>query len=75
MEATPSRQGTTCFPRLLKGGVEHLCELLFERYDTAVVPGRFFESPQYFRLGMCCEPELFAAGLERLGQALDQLSA
>src|SRR5947207_12763796 len=37
-------QGTTCFPRLMKGEVDRLSDLL--HYDTAIVPGRFFESPQ-----------------------------
>ena len=46
---------------------------LIEKYDTAVVPGRFFESPQHIRIGMCCDPDLFSAGVERLGKALDQL--
>jgi len=65
--------GTTSFPRLLKGRVEDLCAVLTEKYDTAVVPGRFFESPQHFRVGMCAEPELFKTGVERLGAALDEL--
>ena len=68
-------QGTTCFPLLLKGGVDGLCDLLHEKYDTAVVPGRFFESPRNFRIGMCAEPQLFKVGVERLGQALDELTA
>jgi len=37
------------------------------------VPGRFFESPQHIRIGMCCEPESFTAGVGRLGKALDEL--
>ena len=65
--------GTTAFPRLQKGRVEDLCVSLYEKYQTAVVPGRFFESPQHFRVGMCCEPQLFEAGVERLGRALDEL--
>ena len=65
--------GTTSFPRLLKGKVEELYTLLHEKYDTAVVPGRFFESPQHFRIGMCAEPELFNEGVKRLGKALDEL--
>jgi aspartate/methionine/tyrosine aminotransferase len=67
--------GTTCFPRLEKGNVGELWRLLSNKYDTAFVPGRFFESPQHLRLGMCAGPELFKTGVERLGQALDELSA
>jgi aspartate/methionine/tyrosine aminotransferase len=70
-----TESGTTSFPLLLKGHVEDLCDVLTEKYDTAVVPGRFFESPQHFRIGMCAEPELFKTGVERLGEALDELRA
>lgn len=72
LRATRSEQGTTLFPLLLKGQVDELCNLLHEN-DCAVVPGRFFESPQHFRIGMCCPPELFKTGVEKLGAALDQL--
>ena len=68
-------QGTTSFPRLLKGNVDDLWTLLNDKYDTAFVPGRFFESPEHMRLGMCASPELFSEGVKRLGQALDELSA
>jgi len=68
-------QGTTSFPLLLKGRVDDLCDLLYEKYDTAVVPGRFFESPQNLRIGMCAESQLFKTGVQRLGHALDELSA
>jgi aspartate/methionine/tyrosine aminotransferase len=70
-----TNSGTTSFPLLMKGRVEDLCDLLHEKYDTAVVPGCFFESPQHFRIGMCAEPELFKIGVERLGAALDELRA
>lgn len=66
--------GTTCFPRLEKGNVDELWTLLNEKYDTAFVPGRFFEMPQHIRLGMCAEPEFFNEGLRNLGAALDELS-
>ena len=69
-----TRIGTTSFPRLMRGNVDDLYTLLTEKYESAIVPGRFFESPQHFRIGMCAEPELFSEGVERLGHALDQLS-
>jgi aspartate/methionine/tyrosine aminotransferase len=65
--------GTTCFPRLEKGSVDELWRLLSNKYETAFVPGRFFESPQHLRIGMCAEPELFRKGVQRLGAALDEL--
>jgi aspartate/methionine/tyrosine aminotransferase len=58
---------------LAKVDVEKLCALLIDKYETAVVPGRFFESPQHIRIGMCCDPELFQAGVERLGKALNEV--
>ncbi|HEX7722930.1 MAG TPA: aminotransferase class I/II-fold pyridoxal phosphate-dependent enzyme [Pyrinomonadaceae bacterium] len=69
-----TRIGTTSFPELMRGKVNDLYTLLTEKYDSAIVPGKFFESPQHFRVGMCAEPADFAAGIERLGRALDQLS-
>jgi aspartate/methionine/tyrosine aminotransferase len=65
--------GTTSFPRLRNVDVGKLCAVLLEKYETAVVPGRFFESPQHVRIGLCCQPELFSAGIERFGKALDGL--
>ncbi|MDX6290123.1 MAG: hypothetical protein QOH42_1922 [Blastocatellia bacterium] len=73
LEVVRTETGTTSFPRLLKGRVEDLADSLRQEYDTAIVPGRFFESPQHFRIGMCAEPELFKIGVDRLGAALDEL--
>jgi len=74
LQAVRTQTGTTSFPRLLKGRVDDLSNSLQQKYDTAIVPGRFFESPQHFRIGMCAEPELFKIGVERLGAALDGLA-
>ena len=73
LSAIRHQEGTTCFPRLLKGNVDELSDLLHRKYDTAIVPGRFFESPQHFRIGICAQPELFSEGVRRLGLALDEL--
>jgi len=73
LQVVRTGSGTTLFPRLLKGRIEDLCDSLHQKYDTAIVPGRFFESPQHFRIGMCAEPELFKEGVKRLGAALDDL--
>jgi aspartate/methionine/tyrosine aminotransferase len=74
LKVVRTETGTTSFPRLLKGRVEDLSDSLHRKYDTAIVPGRFFESPQHFRIGMCAQPELFSEGVKRLGAALDELS-
>jgi len=73
VEVVRTESGTTSFPRLIKGKVADLYTVLHEKYDTAIVPGRFFESPQHFRIGMCAQPELFSEGVKRLGAALDEL--
>ena len=73
LKVARSESGTTSFPLLLKGNVDDLWNLLYEKYDTSFVPGRFFESPNHFRIGMCAEPELFNEGVRRLSAALDEL--
>jgi aspartate/methionine/tyrosine aminotransferase len=74
IDIMPTKFGTTSFPRLRNVEVDQLCALLIEKYETTVVPGRFFESPAHIRIGMCCQPELFSAGVGRLGKALDELT-
>jgi aspartate/methionine/tyrosine aminotransferase len=64
--------GMIAFPRLLRGDVESLCRRLRERYETTVVPGRFFGAPAHFRLALGCLPETLEGGLERLARALDE---
>ncbi len=61
--------GTVVFPRLVKGDVDKLP--LREQYETSVVPGRFFEMPGHFRIGIGCDTGTLKFGLERLGAALD----
>jgi len=63
--------GTVFFPRLTQGDPEAFFHLLREKYETTVVPGRFFELPQHFRIGIGGDTAGLRAGLERLGAALD----
>jgi len=65
-----SPYGTTTFPTLLRGNVADLLAKLRNQYETTVVPGRFFEMPDHFRIGMGVNTEMFAAGLHRLTRAL-----
>lgn len=65
--------GSIMFPRVKDDTSERLCNLLREKYETSVVPGRFFELPAHFRIGMGGDSEAFTEGLDRLGQALDEL--
>lgn len=73
-DVRPHTHGTVSFPRLRTGDVDALCDLLAERFDTAVVPGRFFGAPDHLRIGLGVDPATFREGLERLGRAVDQLS-
>jgi aspartate/methionine/tyrosine aminotransferase len=45
-------------------------ERLRTEFDTSVVPGRYFEMPDHFRIGMGVNTEMFAEGLDRIGRAL-----
>jgi aspartate/methionine/tyrosine aminotransferase len=66
--------GTTAFPRLVRGSVEDLCSLLREKYETTVVPGKYFEMPDHFRIGLGGEAGMLIEGLARLGAAIAELS-
>lgn len=64
--------GPVCFPKLLSGDVDGLCEILREQYDVGVIPGHFFEMPKHFRLGFGGSTENLKTGLALLSQALSQ---
>jgi aspartate/methionine/tyrosine aminotransferase len=66
--------GTVFVPRPIRGEGEAFVRLLREKFETSVVPGRFFEMPEHFRIGIGGEAQELRAGLERLGKALDELS-
>ena len=66
--------GTVAFPRLKSGRVEDFCAMLRRDFETSVVPGHFFEVPDHFRIGIGGDPEMTAAGLNRLGKALDSFA-
>jgi hypothetical protein len=73
LEAPDFRFGTVSFPRLLGNPVQKLTSLLRQKYDTTVVPGAFFGSPEHFRIGLACHVEMFSEGLQRLASALREL--
>ena len=73
LECVPMTGGITAFPRLLHGDVDALNRLLRERYDTSIVPGRFFGAPHRFRMGVGGPSDIVEAGLERLASALDSM--
>jgi hypothetical protein len=71
LDDVPVPIGTTAFPRLRHTDGDTLERILRALYETSIVPGRFFASPQHVRIGLTSEPSEFAQGIERLGRALD----
>ncbi len=62
--------GTVVFPKLTGGGGDSFCDRLRSEFDTSVVPGRFFESPEHIRIGIGGDIDMTAEGLDRIGRAL-----
>jgi aspartate/methionine/tyrosine aminotransferase len=62
------------FPRLSTGDAEGLCSSLRDKFEVSVVPGRFFESPGHFRIGIGGEIESVRESLQRLALGLDAYS-
>src|SRR5713101_7175251 len=70
--STPATEfGTTAILRLAHGEVEHFLARLRTERETSAVPGRFFELPNHFRIGMGVDTEMFREGLQRIGRMLD----
>ena len=64
--------GTVVFPRLREADdTSGFASRLLASRQTAVVPGRFFQAPQHFRLGFSGDTAGLSGGLEALGAALD----
>src|SRR6516165_8382428 len=70
LSAVSTEWGTTSFPRLLTGNTDAFLERLQSQFDTSGVPGRFFEMPNHFRIGMGVNTEMFAEGVNRISRAL-----
>jgi aspartate/methionine/tyrosine aminotransferase len=74
LEWVPPVAGTTAFPRV--SGVADTSELvnrLVEDYDTIVVPGRFFQTPEHIRISFGGKIEMVKEALARLDRALRAL--
>jgi aspartate/methionine/tyrosine aminotransferase len=70
LDWAPPDAGPVCFPRLRSGSADDFCARLRAEYDVGVIPGRFFEMPDHFRIGFGGPTEDLRAGLERLSEAL-----
>ncbi len=71
LECMPAEQGATAFPRWSGGDTERLDQCLREHYEAAIVPGRWFELSNHFRIGFGTGNFEFEEALQRLGSALD----
>jgi len=63
--------GTVAFPRIIgAASADVFAERLLTQFETAVVPGRFFEAPAHLRIALGIEAATLARGLEAIGLAL-----
>ena len=73
LECAPAVHGITAFPRWNGGDTQRLDDHLREHYECAIVPGRWFEMPDHFRVGFGIPTDLFSEALVRLSQGIDDL--
>jgi hypothetical protein len=73
LEWVAPRGGTVAFPRL-RGVVsaDAFTDRLLREFETAVVPGRFFEAPPHFRVALGIPRDILERGLDAIGGALRQ---
>lgn len=72
LEAHEHARGLTTFPRLKIEDSSRLCDILREKHDVSVVPGRFFGMERHIRIGLGGETAELETGLRRLAEALDE---
>jgi hypothetical protein len=70
ISAVRTDYGTTAFLGLRRGDCQPFIEGLRADYETSVAPGRFFEMPGHFRIGMGVNHEMFVEGLRRISLAI-----
>jgi aspartate/methionine/tyrosine aminotransferase len=63
-------EGATVFPRLLELDGDAFFARLTTRYETSLVPGRFFGSADHVRIGLGADPAMTRSALERVADAL-----
>ena len=61
--------GTVIFAKL-EVPVDHFCNFLRHEYETVIVPGHFFGSPDHVRIGFAGDTGVLREGLRRVRQAL-----
>jgi aspartate/methionine/tyrosine aminotransferase len=73
LDTVRPRGGTIIFPSLPDKDGDTFCRRLREKYETSVVPGSFFQMPDRMRIGIGGESSEVEEGLNRVGQALEDL--
>ncbi|MGE3947448.1 MAG: pyridoxal phosphate-dependent aminotransferase [Blastocatellales bacterium] len=72
LECVVPARSMIVFPRLRSGRESDALHDHLRRYETSIVPGRFFESPRHFRLGYVVRTEDVETGLANLSRALKE---
>jgi aspartate/methionine/tyrosine aminotransferase len=73
LSAVWTEWGTTSFMRLSRdsgSNADVFLERLRAQFETSAVPGRFFEMPDHFRIGMGVDTKMFSEGLNRIDRAV-----
>ncbi len=71
LEWVPPHGGTVAFPRLrAAASADAFADRLLREFDTAVVPGRFFQAPSHFRVALGIPRDALERGLDALDGAL-----
>jgi aspartate/methionine/tyrosine aminotransferase len=67
---TLPRWGTTVCLKPTRMDAARLCDILRSEHEVSVVPGRFFEQPDYVRVSLCADTATLQEGLRRVALAL-----
>jgi aspartate/methionine/tyrosine aminotransferase len=71
LSLVPPPHGTTVCVKPTRMQAEHLSDVLRREHEVSVVPGRFFEQPDYVRISLCTETATLEVGLRRIALALE----
>jgi hypothetical protein len=70
LDCVVPRRSMVVFPRLVREKDSEVLHDWLRKSETSIVPGKFFEEPQHFRLGFAVSSVDVAEGLQRLSQGL-----
>jgi aspartate/methionine/tyrosine aminotransferase len=70
LECVVPKRSMTVFPRMKIEADSGPLHDRLRRFETSIVPGKFFEHPRHFRLGFAVKTEDVKMGLQNLSKAL-----